>query len=965
MATEVNRIVMAVEETGTRVVSRSLDDVSNSAKKASINLGEMDKSLRMLRYSALAYVGIRLAGELREQMDSWIGFANNIRLSTKSLDEANAVQEELFNAAQRSRVAMEDSVRLYRRGAQAASVLGASQQDLINFTEGVGMALAIQGVGTKQASGALLQLGQLLGMARIRAQEFNSINENAPRILQAVTNHIQGTGGSINNLRMMLNQGKISNKQFFDAFMAEWPKLKAEFANVQPTIGQAFIVLDNAWGRFINQVNQATGFSRSFANGLIWLGKNLEDVGKIAAITGVMLLIAFGPSLYAALQKATLAMYAFMASLGPWGWLAIAIGAAVTALALYKDQIIIVKQGQISLGDYMKAFWQDVVSIVGKVWDYIKSFFSFFFKAWSDQLPELGSGWTGFFRLIAEGINDQIRAWMVWYAALEVLFKRAGMILQMSLLMALKPVPILGDLIPDEAIQKPAQLLELELGAAMAKVFSTNYVGDWAAKLQGYLDDLTARARKFAEERQKGEKPTVDLTVKPPLIPPPDNADKLSAAFRRLREQIDPVWAAQQHFAEGTVTLDRAFDRGWMSIQQYDLWFERLKEHYQDAMDPMGAVYRKLDEETEAYKFSHDIRVSMIRVMEIEKTLRKSNIILTDQQKKVLTEKIIAMEKEKRIQDEMQRLYEQFSGPQRKLMEGEQALIRLRKENKISADQMKQTMIDLRLEAGKGTWSDGMIKTLDVLSDKMTNWAARTGALFGDLVNSLSDGLANAAAKAIVFGESFKQALGDVSRQALAALIAGLIKIGIQMMLNFFLGETLATAAVAASVAQGSAIAVAYAPAAAAVSLATMGANSAPAMAGMEATAMTAGLLFLEEGGYTGNLDRKRIAGLVHGQEFVVNADATRRNRSALEAMNRGGSAGGPSLNVTVINQSSAQIDVTRVSPTEVRIIAREEAQAAVHRDAPAVVANAIANPNSQVSRSLSQHTDASRRRNA
>lgn len=40
------------------------------------------------------------------------------------------------------------------------------------------------------------------------------------------------------------------------------------------------------------------------------------------------------------------------------------------------------------------------------------------------------------------------------------------------------------------------------------------------------------------------------------------------------------------------------------------------------------------------------------------------------------------------------------------------------------------------------------------------------------------------------------------------------------------------------------------------------------------------------EGGYTGGIDKKKIAGYVHGQEFVVNARATKKYRKQLEAMN-------------------------------------------------------------------------------
>ncbi len=43
------------------------------------------------------------------------------------------------------------------------------------------------------------------------------------------------------------------------------------------------------------------------------------------------------------------------------------------------------------------------------------------------------------------------------------------------------------------------------------------------------------------------------------------------------------------------------------------------------------------------------------------------------------------------------------------------------------------------------------------------------------------------------------------------------------------------------------------------------------------------------EGGYTGNANTNAVAGVVHGQEFVINAESTKRNREALEYLNSGG----------------------------------------------------------------------------
>lgn len=211
----------------------------------------------------------------------------------------------------------------------------------------------------------------------------------------------------------------------------------------------------------------------------------------------------------------------------------------------------------------------------------------------------------------------------------------------------------------------------------------------------------------------------------------------------------------------------------------------------------------------------------------------------------------------------------------------------------------------IKLDMGSGDWADIQLVALSKLTAGFTTFASGASQSMGNFFTTFTDGFANSVGRAIVYSESLGEALGNVAREALASLISALIKLGIQWALNAALGEALgvssAAAATATATAAGAATAAAWAPAATMVSLATLGANSMPAMAGIAATgAMSMAMSKMpgfSAGGYTGNGGVNDIAGFAHGQEFVVNADATRKNRGMLEAMNAGtlsaGNAGG------------------------------------------------------------------------
>lgn len=132
------------------------------------------------------------------------------------------------------------------------------------------------------------------------------------------------------------------------------------------------------------------------------------------------------------------------------------------------------------------------------------------------------------------------------------------------------------------------------------------------------------------------------------------------------------------------------------------------------------------------------------------------------------------------------------------------------------------------------------------------------------------------------------------------------------------------------------------------------------------------GMFGFASGGYTGDMPQNSVAGVVHGREFVMPADQTRKYRPILESMRSGrglppspgsGSSVGTSVNVKVENYGNSQIEVQQISATDIRIIAREEGRRMVREESEAVVASHLSNPNSRISKSIQNNTQARRRR--
>lgn len=111
-----------------------------------------------------------------------------------------------------------------------------------------------------------------------------------------------------------------------------------------------------------------------------------------------------------------------------------------------------------------------------------------------------------------------------------------------------------------------------------------------------------------------------------------------------------------------------------------------------------------------------------------------------------------------------------------------------------------------------------------------------------------------------------------------------------------------------------------------------------------------------KSGGYTGNYGTSDVAGVVHGQEYVLNAAATKRvGVGTLDAINSGKSLGGD-----VVVQPQITINVPQGFTAE----KSEDSSGAVTIDiVEQYIVNSLQQPNSKVRKALAQNTNATARR--
>jgi tape measure domain-containing protein len=270
--------VISVSVDGAAASQRQIDGLAQSMG----NLSNMVQGA-MRNLAATAGLGGGLAAII-QQSDEYAKLTSQLHLATQSQREYAAAYGDVKRIAAAAQSDLAGTGVLYARIANGTRELGTSQKQVADITEAVNLGLKVSGATAEESASAQLQLSQAFASGALRGEEFNAVNDAAPRIMKALAD---GMGVSVGALKQMASEGKITSQIMADVLPQALEKLRAEAAQVQ-TIGGAFTNLKSNVLEFTAISAQSNGTVALLTGGINLLANNLTLVaGALATVTAV------------------------------------------------------------------------------------------------------------------------------------------------------------------------------------------------------------------------------------------------------------------------------------------------------------------------------------------------------------------------------------------------------------------------------------------------------------------------------------------------------------------------------------------------------------------------------------------------------------------------------------------------------------------------------------------------------
>lgn len=189
-----------------------------------------------------AYVGVQGFQQLIAFSDSMGQAEAKLGMITDDLQEQEAMQDRIFQSAQRSRgsyMAMADNVA---KLGQRASDAFKSNEEILQFSENLTKRFVIAGASQAEMSSASLQLTQALGSGVLRGEELNAVFESAPNIIQDIAKYMNVPIGQI---RTMASEGQITSEIVKNAMLSATDEINAQFESMPMTWAQIWTMMAN------------------------------------------------------------------------------------------------------------------------------------------------------------------------------------------------------------------------------------------------------------------------------------------------------------------------------------------------------------------------------------------------------------------------------------------------------------------------------------------------------------------------------------------------------------------------------------------------------------------------------------------------------------------------------------------------------------------------------------------------
>lgn len=260
-----------------RQADQAFDSIERGAKRADRQVNTLKTSIKALS----RVIHLLLAAEAVRQFIDMAEQAKMLRVKIKMLtgdaEVAGRVFDGLKKISKETGQSLKDTGELWQGLAISLKNTSATEGQLLNLVGTIQKMGALGGASAEQMSNSMRQFRQSIDGGVLRAEEFNSLLENTPTIVQTMARHM---GLSMGQFRAEMLDGKITAERMVNAIQAATQETNEKFAQLPRTSGKAINELKVEVMGLVEQLDDLFGISDGVVSAIDLITGGVEGLGK-------------------------------------------------------------------------------------------------------------------------------------------------------------------------------------------------------------------------------------------------------------------------------------------------------------------------------------------------------------------------------------------------------------------------------------------------------------------------------------------------------------------------------------------------------------------------------------------------------------------------------------------------------------------------------------------------------------
>ena len=300
-----------------RYIRYNVDEQGRFNREIEEGTNEANSLMQTIKGAVAAYATIQTLSTALNLSDQLTSTTARLNLMNDGLQTTQDLQNMIYLSAERARGSYQATAdAVSKLGLMAGDAFGSSEE-IIAFMEQVNKQFTIAGTEAAGIDAAMLQLTQAMGSGVLRGEEYNSILEQAPNIIQAIADYMEVPKGQ---LKDMAAEGQITADIVKAAMFAAADDTNAKFESMPKTFSQIWTSSQNtalmAFQPVLQRMNEIAN-SEAFQQ---FVNNAIEGLSMVAGV---------------ALEIFDLLVGVAGAVADNWSWLSPIIYGVAAALAVY------------------------------------------------------------------------------------------------------------------------------------------------------------------------------------------------------------------------------------------------------------------------------------------------------------------------------------------------------------------------------------------------------------------------------------------------------------------------------------------------------------------------------------------------------------------------------------------------------------------------------------------------------